>query len=186
MTTSGTGRIFFILCWVILLVTAIAAQVLFAGKAKKKAGVENNIFVIAAFAVALGWFFVRDSIGTYSGSVIGEAIGAVIMVVGVAGYLWALFVLRRNWSISAEIKEGHTLVTNGPYRFVRHPMYYFMMLVLIGSGLLISNYMILIFSPIVGIAYYFRAKVEERMLKEEFAGYGEYAKRTKMLIPGIF
>jgi protein-S-isoprenylcysteine O-methyltransferase Ste14 len=176
----------FKICWAFLLVAAVAAQVIFAGKTKKKAGAENNVFVIAAFAAALGWFFVRDSIGAYSGNVISEAAGAVIVVVGVAGYLWALFVLRRNWSISAEIKEGHTLVTNGPYRFVRHPMYYFMMLVLIGSGLLISNYMILIFSPVVGVAYYFRAKVEERMLEEEFAGYGEYAKRTKMLIPGIF
>lgn len=176
----------FAYCWGILLGAAVMAQIVFAGKVKKKAGAGNNIFVMIVFAVALGWFFVRDSIGTYAGSVISEASGAVLMATGLAGYLWALFVLGKNWSISAEIKEGHTLITGGPYRFVRHPMYFFMTLVLIGSGLLMSNYMMLIFSPVVGVAYYFRAKTEELMLKEEFAGYGEYAKKTKMLVPGIF
>lgn len=183
---SKIPLIIFEFCWGFLLGVAVLVQIIFAGKAKKKASAGNNIFVIAAFAVALGWFFVRDHIGTYEGNIISVAVGAILMLAGVAGYLWALFTLRNNWSISAEIKEGHTIVTNGPYRFVRHPMYFFMMLVLIGSGLLISNYMILLFSPVVGIAYYFRAKTEERMLKGEFTGYGEYSKKTKMLIPGIF
>ncbi|MFA5339743.1 MAG: isoprenylcysteine carboxylmethyltransferase family protein [Candidatus Omnitrophota bacterium] len=172
-------------CWGFLLGAAVLAQVIFSGKAKKKAGPANNIFVIAAFAVALGWFFVRDYIGTFKGNAVSEGAGEILMFTGVAGYVWALLTLRRNWSISAEIKEGHTLVTNGPYAFVRHPMYFFMMLVLTGSGLLISNYMVLLFSPVVGIAYYFRAKAEEEMLKEEFPQYGAYSKRAKMLIPGI-
>ncbi len=173
-------------CWGFLLGAAVLAQIIFSGKAKKKAGPGNNIFVIAAFAVALGWFFVRGRIGTYEGNAISETAGAILMFTGVAGYVWALLTLRRNWSISAEIKEGHTLVMNGPYRFVRHPMYFFMMLVLVGSGLLISNYMILLFSPVVGIAYYFRAKKEEEMLEEEFPQYIGYIKSVKMLVPGIF
>lgn len=173
-------------CWGSLLITALLSQVIFAGKAKKKAGPENNISVIAVFAVTLGWFFVRDYVGTYRGNVISETVGALLMFAGVAGYVWALLALRRNWSISAEIKEGQTLVTSGPYRFVRHPMYFFMMLVVIGSGLIISNYMILVFTPFVFIAYYLRGKLEEKMLCEEFPEYAEYIKRTKMLIPGIF
>jgi protein-S-isoprenylcysteine O-methyltransferase Ste14 len=115
-----------------------------------------------------------------------QVLGFAIMVLGVSGYIISILHLRRNWAVSAAIKEGHTLVKSGPYKFVRHPMYFFMILVVLGSGFLISNFLIILYTPIVGILYYLRAKKEEEMLKEALPGYVQYIKETKMLIPAIF
>ena len=86
----------------------------------------------------------------------------------------------------ASIKKSHRLVKSGLYRYIRHPMFASMLLIVPGSGLLISNYLVIAFTPIVGAIYYIRAKKEEELLKEEFPEYNQYIKETKMFIPGIF
>ncbi len=50
-------------------------------------------------------------------------IGVVAGLVTVALFLWVHHTLGENWSTSVETKEGHKLITGGPYRWVRHPMY---------------------------------------------------------------
>lgn len=65
-------------------------------------------------------------------------------------------------------------------------MYASMTAIVLGSGLLIANYMVILFTPVVGIVYYIRAKKEEALLRGEFPEYDRYAGGTKMLIPGIF
>lgn len=175
----------FIFFYSILIGADFAAQALSYRRVKKQGRLSYKIFLPIALILSLSWFFIRDFVGTYSGNVFSESLGVTLMLAGTIGYLATFFVLQHNWSLSAKIKEGHTLVTVGPYRFVRHPMYFFMMLVIIGSGLAISNYMILIFSVLPGFAYYLRAKEEEGMLMKEFPEYTTYAKKVKMVIPGV-
>src|SRR5262249_23537217 len=49
--------------------------------------------------------------------------GVIITVTGMAMFVWARQTLGRNWSQTVSAKEGHELITSGPYRYVRHPMY---------------------------------------------------------------
>ena len=171
--------------WGLLVFTALVAQIIFADKPKKKADLLTDLLVITPFVVVLGFFYLEGYFGRYRGSTTGHITGTVIIAMGIVGYVLSHFYLRSNWSIFASIKEGQKLITNGPYRFVRHPMYSSMTLVVFGSGLVIDNYLVLLFTPIVFIVYYIRARKEEILLNEEFPEYNRYAHGTKMLIPGV-
>lgn len=186
MMNQTSAILIFKLIWGILLAIAVLAQVLFKGKLIRRGGIVANLLVAAPYLVVFGWFSARDFIGTFKANIINQIFGLVIAVFGGCGYIVSILYLRHNWSVSAAIKQGHTLVKSGPYRFVRHPMYFFMTLVVLGSGLLISNFFTILYTPLVLFLYYLRAKKEEEMLKNALSGYDEYVKGTKMLIPGIF
>ncbi len=184
--TERAAELAFECTWILLILMAVAAQILFRGEIKKQAGVITNLLVATPFVLVLGLFYIGHEFGT-SRSTSGERmVGMVATVIGVCGYVLSHIYLRYNWSLSAAIREGHELVIRGPYSVVRHPMYSFMMLIVLGSGALAANYLIITSAVIVGIAYYVRAKKEERLLAAEFAGYREYAARTKMFIPKVF
>lgn len=174
------------LIWSIFILVFFASAVLFRGRTKKKSKRGFDLFLLIVLITSPSWFIVAAYIGKYSENIFIEVTGIVLMFMGLAGYLSALAYLRSNWSILTEIKEDHELIMEGPYKVVRHPMYFFMILVIFGSGLVLSNYVILILALFAGIIYYYRAKDEEEMLRKEFPEYDSYSKRTKMMIPGIF
>jgi protein-S-isoprenylcysteine O-methyltransferase Ste14 len=77
--------------------------------------------VVAAFALPHLPFF---SFGNFApANAVASTIGFALCVAGMAFLGWARQHLGRNWSQTVAIKEGHELVTSGPYRYVRHPMY---------------------------------------------------------------
>lgn len=176
----------FLIAWTFLLVVVVVAQFILGGKLKKRASIIHNLIVVAPYLIVFSWFSARDRIGTYKNSGILEALGILLMVLGIGGYIYSILFLRHNWAISAAIKEKQTIVKEGPYKYIRHPMYSFMLIVVFGSGLLVSNYLILLYTPVIAILYYLRARKEEDLLKEAFPEYNNYIKETKMLIPGIF
>ncbi|MEI8348958.1 MAG: isoprenylcysteine carboxylmethyltransferase family protein [Candidatus Omnitrophota bacterium] len=176
----------FKLIWGGLLIIAVLAQARFKGKLLHKGGAITNMLVVAPYAVVFGWFSVRNYVGTFGANIIIQVCGMMIALCGVAGYIVSILYLRHNWAVSAAIKEGHVLVRNGPYAFVRHPMYFFMILTALGSGLLISNFLIILYTPVIALLYYLRSKKEEEMLIKALPEYVQYSKETKMLIPGIF
>ena len=93
--------------------------------------------------------------------------------------------LGRNWSATLKIRSEHTLVTNGVYRHIRHPMYAAHLLWAIAQGLLLSNWLagwvlLVTFVPL----YLVRAPKEEQMMLEHFGEeYREYMSRTGRLVP---
>lgn len=98
--------------------------------------------------------------------------------------LWIHHTLGRHWTVSLELQEEHRLVTSGPYRWVRHPMYtvhivYFFAWVLVSANLLLLiNYLLTL------TLVFARIPKEEKMLLEQFGGeYGDYMKRTGRLLP---
>jgi len=113
---------------------------------------------------------------------------ALILVGCAAGLgLWTLVHNRPgNFNIRPEPKASGRLVTSGPYRYVRNPMY--------SALLLFAAAEVVAYADIWKIACWFalalvllaKAMLEERGLREQHAGYAEYAKRVRRFIPGVF
>ena len=181
-----TSILIFQAAWGLLILIAVAATLAFEDAPKKQAGFLTNLPVVVPFVLAFGFFYVRWFWGHYQAIPALQIAGVAVMVLGLLGYMASMLSLRRNWSFFASIKEGHRLVITGPYKYVRHPMYFFMILAILGSGFLISNFLIILYTPFIGVIYYLRAKKEEELLKEELPEYKNYVRETKMLIPGIF
>lgn len=96
--------------------------------------------------------------------------------------------LGRNWSVSLDVREHHTLVTGGVYGRVRHPMYTAFWLWAVAQALLLPNW-IGGMAGLVGFGILFAGRVarEERMMIESFGDeYRAYMGRTYRVIPGIF
>jgi protein-S-isoprenylcysteine O-methyltransferase Ste14 len=112
-----------------------------------------------------------------------EAIGAVVFASGLALAVWARLHLGRNWGMPMSEKTEPELITSGPYRFVRHPIYSGLLLGLLGTALVI-NLIGLLIVAILGGYFYYCAFVEERNLTATFpSAYPSYRANTKMLIP---
>ena len=113
-------------------------------------------------------------------------VGAIFTAAGVAFAIWARWHLGRNWSPHPAIKEHHELVTSGPYRFVRHPIYTGMLLAALGSAFAIGWPWVIVFI-IVSIVFVWRIHTEERFMMQLFPDqYPAYRARTKALIPFIW
>lgn len=95
--------------------------------------------------------------------------------------------LKRNWSQTLELREDHTLVTDGVYRLVRHPMYSAFFLWGLAQVFLLQNW-IAGLSGVVGfgLLYLFRVGREEAMMQAAFGTqYDDYVRRTKRIIPFV-
>lgn len=111
-------------------------------------------------------------------------LGVVLCVCGVAFAIWARYYLGRNWGMPMSLKQDAELVTTGPYRYVRHPIYSGFMLAALGSTLVTVWWLI----ALVWFSVYFTfaARKEEKIMRGEFgAAYDGYMKRSKMLIPFV-
>lgn len=112
--------------------------------------------------------------------------GLLIVVLGLAFAVWARMYLGRNWGMPMSQKVEPELVTSGPYRFVRHPIYTGIILAMFGTAIAISVYA---FIPVVVLGAYFvySARTEERYLAGQFPDtYPQYRRATKMLIPFVY
>ena len=96
--------------------------------------------------------------------------------------------LGTNWSITLEVREKHQLVTEGIYRYVRHPMYLALLLYSSGQAIALPNWVAgpsYLFA--FALLFIFRVRREERMMLNEFGtDYKVYMERTRRLIPGVW
>jgi len=113
-------------------------------------------------------------------------VGAAVGLVAVALFLWVHHALGENWSTSVGTKAQHTLVTSGPYRWVRHPMYAVTFVWAFAFFLLSANWFVGIAWLALGVAAVSRAGREEAALIERFgAEYRAYMQRTGRFLPGL-
>lgn len=116
-------------------------------------------------------------------SVILASAGAVLFAGGIALAVWARRHLGRNWGMPMTQRAEPELITSGPYRFVRHPMYSGLLTAMLGTAL-VNNLLGLIVVAVLAGYFYYCGIVEERDLSAAFPqAYPEYKSRTKMLIP---
>jgi protein-S-isoprenylcysteine O-methyltransferase Ste14 len=114
--------------------------------------------------------------------------GVLLMVLGIGLRAWSTRVLGRFYTRTLLIDAGQRVVQEGPYRFVRHPGYSGSLLVWIGAGLAVSNWIAFTLVTLVClIAYIYRIRSEETMLVARFGQeYEEYRRCTKRLIPFLY
>jgi len=114
-------------------------------------------------------------------------IGVAIILTGDLLFVWSHRALGRNWSPILEIRKGHTLITSGPYKFIRHPMYAAIFIIGTGISLLSSNWIVALSYMLPVICMYLvRISDEERMMIEQFGDeYIEYIRSTNRLVPKL-
>lgn len=115
----------------------------------------------------------------------GQWVGVGLCLVGIGFAVWARMHIGRNWGMPMSLRQGHELVTSGPYAYVRHPIYSGLMLAMIGSAVAESLLWLLPFA--LYFAYFLvSARNEERTMLAQFPNaYPAYRRRTKMLIPFV-
>jgi len=114
--------------------------------------------------------------------------GVLVALASLAMFRLTHHALGRNWSISLDVREQHTLVTEGVYRYVRHPMYTAFWLWAVAQALLLPNW-VGGFAGLVGFGILFFGRVarEERMMLESFGDeYRAYMSRTYRIIPLVY
>jgi len=113
------------------------------------------------------------------------AVGLVLFTLGLAFAVWARLHIGRNWGTPMTQKDDPELVTSGPYRFVRHPIYSGILLGGVGTAVALSWFW-LAAALLAGIYFVYSATVEERFLAEQFPdAYPAYKRSTKMLVPFV-
>jgi protein-S-isoprenylcysteine O-methyltransferase Ste14 len=106
--------------------------------------------------------------------------GTIIRVVAVA-------TLRKNFSGRLRIREGHTLVRNGIYRWIRHPAYLGLILIFLSIPVFLSSILGFLVMLLIVPLLLHRIRLEEGMLIERFvAEYEEYRKNAEKLIPFLY
>jgi protein-S-isoprenylcysteine O-methyltransferase Ste14 len=163
--------------WVYWLASAVGAK---ERAGSRRLGRRLPIFVLA---VVLARFVPEHSLAIHSVAL--QVIGVVLFAAGLGLAVWARVYLGRNWGMPMTEKAEPELVTAGPYRFVRHPIYSGILLGFAGTALATQAYWWIVFA--VCILYFaYSARVEEGIMTSAFpTTYPSYRARTKMLIPFV-
>jgi len=90
-----------------------------------------------------------------------------------------------NFNITPQIKDGAKFVSSGPYRYIRHPMYFALIVGVFGVLTRLFSYSNLIAFLLMIIAVYLKARIEERLWIDHHKEYKEYLNSTKMIIPFV-
>jgi protein-S-isoprenylcysteine O-methyltransferase Ste14 len=176
----GIGWIVFWLGWLAAALTAKSSR----GRLGRLAGARAALAVLVVIVVRLTWSHGRGP--SLTGSPVLAGLGLALWVAGLALAIWARICIGRNWGMPMTRRQDPDLVTGGPYRTIRHPIYTGIIAALAGTALAISRWG-LIAVALIAAFFVYSAYREEGFLAREFPGrYPAYRARTKMLIPFLF
>ena len=153
---------------------------------------RTNRWVLVAFAVIgllaayLPAYTDRKEIWTLDGDTI-RWLGVALFAAGGALRLWPVFVLGHRFSGLVAIQPGHTLVTTGIYRVIRHPRYLGLLVNSLRWALVFRSGIGMLLTALLIPPLLARIRAEEALLRAQFGGkYDAYCSRTWRLIPGVY
>jgi protein-S-isoprenylcysteine O-methyltransferase Ste14 len=144
------------------------------------AGMLVPLMLVAGLDVRFGW--------TGPMPLASHLAGLLLSMLGYALFLWAM-VSNAFFSEGVRIQEerGHTVATEGPYRYVRHPGYAGAIVAALATPFLLGSLWGLLLASTSAALYVLRTGLEDKTLTEELPGYREYALQTRYrLVPGVW
>lgn len=179
--------------WVAWVVSWTVAR-LWSNRTEKRDGIGAELFfrvllfvgAILLFAFPPGHQYYAQTQLWY----LGDALKWMLVAVTAAGLLftwWARIHIGRLWSDLVVKKAGHHVVDTGPYRLVRHPIYLGLILAAFAAAIEKGTSFALLGAAIMTLAFYIKARREERFLRAELGenAYDTYARKTAMLVPFV-
>jgi len=168
-----------ILFWVLWLAAGFTAKSTVAWN-RDHVGFRLLIFIAIVLLVRSNVFNVRSDVVT---SPVLQGVGIAVFVLGLAGAAWARVYLGRNWGMPMTERADPELVTSGPYRYIRHPIYTAIIVAMLGTALGVGVFW-LVPAALAGAYFIYSASVEEKTMSRLFPDtYPAYKRGTKMLIP---
>jgi len=175
----GIGWAVFWIGWLLAAFTAKASR----DQSSLCSALRLGLFVAAAYFLRLGW---RGGGHGLAGGPVLDGLGLALWAAGLALAIWARLYIGRNWGAPMSKRENPDLVTTGPYRLIRHPIYTGIIVAFIGTALATSLFGLIAAVALAGF-FIFSAVREEKFLAREFPeAYPDYKAKTKMLIPFAF
>ena len=157
------------------------------GFARDRGTLWLNIIVITVALTAAGMLTASLRNSAWQFGPTGLA-GPIVMWAGLVVRIWAIVVLGQSFRTTVEVDTDQRVIDRGPYRWVRHPSYTGILILMAGLGLVYGNWpalAVLLVLP-TGVLIY-RIFVEEAVLTEVTGrAYADYAARTKRLVPGVW
>ena len=112
------------------------------------------------------------------------ALGLLVALAGATLTAWAKLRLGRWFSGTFGVKEGHELVTDGPYAITRHPMYTGLLLMVLGAALVWDSLLTLLLALLLVLPFLFHTVYEEALFEQHFGEpYRDYERRVPRLVP---
>ena len=100
--------------------------------------------------------------------------------------LWALFSMKFRFNVAPELLPGSRIITSGPYKYIRHPMYTTVLGTTLTVVIFSFTYFLLMIWLILLITLLMKLFYEESLIEKEFGGYADYKSKSKRIIPFIF
>ncbi len=167
--------------WLYWLVAAFSMK---RGRVLWSREIRIRVIVIAAA-------FVAARFGAFHGhlahaGVLRSAVALMLFAAGLLFAVWARIHIGRNWGTPMTEKQEPELVTSGPYRLVRHPIYSGILLAGVGTSVALGWHVLVIFG-LSAIYFVYAAAVEEKFLIKQFPdAYPAYKHTSKVLVPFLF
>ncbi len=148
----------------------------------RELGIRAVIVVVAILLARFGAF--RG--GSLNSNPWRTGFGLSLFALGLGFAIWARVHIGRNWGAPMSQKVEPELVTSGPYRLVRHPIYSGVLVARFGTSVAVS-WLGMIALALVGVYFVYSATVEEHYLAGQFPStYPAYKRSARMLVPYIF
>ncbi|HWB87245.1 MAG TPA: isoprenylcysteine carboxylmethyltransferase family protein [Bryobacteraceae bacterium] len=149
----------------------------------------HSAFLVLAFLLlARGdLFFEGLSARLWQQSDAAGVAGLALAAAGAGFAIWARFYLGGNWSAAVTIKRDHTLIRTGPYAVVRHPIYAGFELGILGSAIALGEVRGFVAAVAALVGMVLKSRMEEEFMTKQFgAGYLQYKREVKALIPFVW
>jgi len=141
-----------------------------------------GVIGLILYLLALPWWpWTHIPLGEYV-----QWIGIIVSIIPIFYLVWVHRHLDKQWSIALEIQEDHKLITTGPYKRIRHPMYLGIFVYTIGLCLISLDILVTLFFVFTIWVNYRRIPNEEQMMIDQFGDeYIKYMGKTGRLIPSF-